>query len=139
MASALAALANASVTFQVPGIGMVTDPDTGNVSPVVETVTVSLFLKVRQMEGTVGRFRLSDRVNYPGVDLIEAVYDGYAMAALDSRIRIGTTGTLTFASETPVPCEVSELRLAYGKTGLLGSVLASTLGETIQLVSRAQS
>lgn len=108
---------------------MVTDPDTGNVMPADASVTASLFLKADRVE----------TLRYPGVDSAETFYEGYAMAALDSRITIGTTGVLTFAGETPVPCEVSELRLPYGATGVLGTTLNTVLGERIQLVSRGQT
>lgn len=129
MASALSALSNASATFTVAGAGVVTDPETGNVSPANAAVTVALYLKAERQE----------LVRYPGVDTAETLYDGYALAPLDSRVQIGTTGTLTFAGETPVTCEVKGVRLPYGKTGLLGTTLSAALGERIQLVSRGQS
>lgn len=128
MASALSALANASVTFQVAGTGVVTDPETGNVSPAPGTVTASLFLKAERV----------DVIRYPGVDTSEILYDGFAIDVLDSRVLVGTKGTLTFAGEAVVECEVKAVRIPYGKTGLLGSTLNSALGERIQLVSRGQ-
>lgn len=133
MASALTALANASVTFLVPGTGVTTDPDTGNVIPAPATVTASFFLRLDSVD------TVSSRLGYPGVDQTECLYVGYAMDALDSRIALGTTGTLTFAGETPVPCEVVSIRAPYGKTGLLGSTLATVLGEQVRLLSRAQT
>lgn len=129
MTSALAALANATVTFQVAGTGVVTDPDTGNVAPAAASVTVELFLRAERIE----------TIAYPGVDQASTVYDGYALAPLDSRIVIGSQGTLTFAGEEPMPCEVKALRLSYGGTGLLGQTLSDVLGERIQLISRGQS
>lgn len=129
MASALSALSNATATFRVAGTGVVTDPETGNVSPAGATVTVALFLSASQTRV----------LRYPGVDTTETVYEGYALDALDPRIEIGTTGTLTFAGESPLDCEVRSVRLPYGKTGLLGSTLNSVLGEKVQLVSRGQA
>lgn len=129
MASALSALANATAVFHVAGTGVVTDPETGNVSPAGATVTASLFLKAERVEV----------LRYPGVDTAETLYEGYAIDALDSRIVVGTTGTLTFAGEEAVDCEVKAVRLPYGNTGLLGSTLNSVLGEKLQLVSRGQA
>lgn len=131
MASALSALANATATFTVPATGVYTDPATGNVLPATSTSTVSLFLKATTV----------NEVIYPGVDQITTIYEGYAVnpTALPAGVTMQSTGTLTFAGEAPVPCEVLALRTPYGKTGLLGDVLNSTLGETIKLVARKQS
>lgn len=128
MATALSALANASATFQVAGQGVVTDVETGNVVAAVETVTVTLFLKGDRVQATP----------LPGVDVVDAVYEGYATEALDARILVGTKGTLTFGTEEAVDCEITALRLPYGDTGLIGPVLNSSLGERIVLVARGQ-
>lgn len=131
MASALSDLANATATFEVAGTGVVTDPDTGNVSPAEATVTVELFLRAETIEIT----------RYPGVDQLDTLYEGYAVVPMtfDSRVQVGSQGTLTFAGEAPVRCEVKALRLPYGNTGLLGATLAAVLGEKIQLISRGQA
>lgn len=131
MASALSALANATATFSVAGVGVVTDPETGNVAPAQATVTVGLFLRAETVE----------IMRYPGVDQLDTLYEGYAVdpMALDPRIQVGTQGTLTFAGEGPVSCEVKAPRLPYGNSGLLGATLAAVLGEKIQLTSRGQS
>jgi hypothetical protein len=130
MASALAALANATATFQVAGTGTVTDPDTGNVMAAGASVVVSLFLKAEKVGYTA----------LPGVDVVDTVYAGYAISpmALDPGIVIGTTGTLTFAGEEPVACEVVEVRLPYGAEGLIGGTLAGVLGQSVRLVARGQ-
>jgi len=128
MASALSALANATATFTVAGTGVVTDPTTGNVTPATETVSVSLFLKADRVRGA----------GFPGVEIIETVFEGYALDALDPRITLGTEGGVEFAGEGTIPCEVVGLRLPYGATGLLGETLNAALGERIQLVSREQ-
>jgi hypothetical protein len=131
MASALAALANATATFHVAGTGTVTDPATGNVSAAGATVAVSLFLKAEKVTFTA----------MPGVDVVETSYSGYAIEpmALDPRIVIGTTGTLAFAGEDAVDCEVAELRLPYGAQGLVGGTLAGVLGQAVRLVARGQA
>jgi hypothetical protein len=96
--------------------------------PATETVTVSLFLKSDKISGT----------SFPGVEIQETVFDGYALSALDERIVVGTTGTVNFAGEGVVTCEVTGVRLPYGKTGLIGATLNASLGERIQLASREQ-
>jgi hypothetical protein len=128
MASALTALANATATFTVAGSATITDPETGNIKPVDESVVVSLFLKAEKQRNR----------QFPGVDIEEVFFEGYAVEALDSRVLVGTLGSLSFSSETAVDCEVLELRTPYGDTGLIGDVLAKALGEKIVLVSRKQ-
>ena len=128
MATALNALANATATFQVAAVGVVTDPTTGNVLPASESVTVSLFLKSDRISGT----------SFPGVEIQETVFDGYVLESLDSRVVVGTTGTIDFAGEGVLGCEVTGVRLPYGKTGLIGSTLNAALGERNQLTSREQ-
>jgi hypothetical protein len=130
MASALAALANATATFQVAGTGTVTDPDTGNVMAAGASVVVSLFLKAEKVAYTA----------MPGVDVVVTVYSGYAVQpmALDPRVVVGTEGVLTFAGDEAVPCEVTELRMPYGSEGLIGGTLATVLGQGVRLVARGQ-
>lgn len=130
MASALSALANASATFTVPATGIVTDPETGNVTAATNTVTVSLFLKAEKVSTTA----------LPGVDVVDTLYEGYAVdpVAIDNGVVVGTEGVLTFGTAEPVECEVTALRLPYGDTGLLGATLNAALGERVQLLARGQ-
>jgi hypothetical protein len=128
MASALRSVVNATVTFQVPTTGVRTDPDTGNVGPATKAVEMELFLKAAAVGQQI----------FPGVNVQDTVYEGYAVEpmAFDAAITDGTTGTLRFAGEVPVECEVLELRLNYGNSGLIGGTLARVLGEKIRLVAR---
>ena len=128
MASALSALANATATFTVASAGVVTDPHTGNVTPSTETVSVELFLKSDRISST----------SFPGVQVSETVFDGYCLTTIDSRVDVGTEGVVSFAGEGQFPCEVTGLRIPYGKTGLIGATLNAALGERIQLTSREQ-
>jgi hypothetical protein len=130
MASALSALANASVTLQVPGVGVTTDPTTGNVAAVTSTTTISLFLRAEKLAYTP----------YPGVDVVDTVYEGYAVdpQVVPAGVVIGTAGVLTFAGEGAVDCEVLELWMAYGSTGIIGATLQTALGDRIRLVARGQ-
>lgn len=130
MTSALAALANATAIFTVPTVGTVTDPMTGNVVPATESVTVSLYLR----QGTT---RPSD---FPGVDTEVETYEGYAVnpQALDARIKPGVVGTLNFAGQGAIDCEVINGRFPYGTTGLIGSTVQQVIGDKIRLARYVQ-
>ena len=130
MTSALAALANATATFTVPTVGTMTDPTTGNVVPASETVTVSLYLR---QAGT-------SNAGFPGVDTDVEAYEGYAVnpQALDARVKPGITGTLNFAGQGAIECEVINGRFPYGSTGLIGGTLQQVLGDKIRLARYLQ-
>jgi hypothetical protein len=130
MTSALAALQNATLVFTVPASGTTTDAETGNVTANTETVTVSAYLKGESVAETT----------FPGVNVITVLYEGYVTSgSLDSRVKVGTSGTVTFAGQDATECEVLEVRLPYGETGLLGSILSDALGVKVRLASRTQS
>ena len=130
MTSALAALANATAAFTVPTVGTFTDPTTGNIVPATETLTVSLYLRQGNTNGS----------GLPGVDADVETFEGYAISpqALDARIKPGITGTLSFAGQGSVSCEVLNSRFPYGSTGLLGSTLQQVLGDKIRLARYVQ-
>ena len=130
MASALVALANATAVFSVATVGTTVDETTGNVLPVTETISVTLYLR----QGSLSPNDL------PGVDVDADVFEGYAISpqALDARVRRGVTGTLTWAGDAVQPCEVAELRDPFGTAGLLGSTLQQVLGDRIRLIRYRQ-
>lgn len=130
MASALSALANATATLEVAATGVLTDPDTGNVTAVTGTTTLSLFLRAEKVGYSP----------YPGVEVVDTVYEGYAVnpQVVPAGVMVGSVGTLAFAGEETVDCEVLELRMAYGGTGILGATLQAALGDRIRLVARGQ-
>lgn len=129
MASALTSLINATATFALPTAGTTVDAY-GNVIPLTEDVTVSLFL--RQSPTTEQTF--------PGVDISQDTFDGYAVSpqALDARIKPGVQGTVTFSGGTATNCEVMASRYPYGTIGLIGSTVQSVLGDKIRLRSVPQ-
>jgi len=131
MTSALAGLANASAVFTLPTVGTITDPTTGNITPATETVSVTLYLRQGGSNGS----------NLPGIDADVETFEGYAVSpqALDARIKPGITGTLNFASQGSVACEVISSRFPYGSTGTIGSTLQQVLGDKIRLVRYVQS
>jgi hypothetical protein len=130
MTSALAALQNATLVFTVPASGTTTDAETGNVTANTETVTVSAYLKGESVAETT----------FPGVNVITVLYEGYVTSGtLDSRVKVGTSGTVAFAGQDATECEVLEVRLPYGESGLLGSILSDALGVKVRLASRTQS
>ena len=130
MTSALTALANATAVFTLPTVGTITDATTGNVVPATESVTVTLYLRQGSTNGS----------NLPGVDADVEVFEGYAVSpqALDVRIKPGITGTINFASQGSVPCEVINTRFPYGSTGLVGSTIQQVLGDRIRLARYVQ-
>jgi hypothetical protein len=127
MTSALAALANATATFHLATVGVTTDPDTGNVMPQTEDVTITLYLRQGGLSPA----------NFPGVDTDSITFEGYAVSpqALDVRIRPGVTGTLAFAGQPAVRCQVVQERYPFGSSGLLGSTLQSIVGDKIRLTT----
>ena len=130
MTSALSALANATAVFTLPTVGTFTDPTTGNVVPATESVSVTLYLR----QGN------NNSSGFPGVDTEVETFEGYAVSpqALDARIKPGITGTLNFAGEGSIPCEVLSSRFPYGSTGLLGSTVQQVLGDKIRIARYVQ-
>jgi hypothetical protein len=126
MTSALSALANATAVFTLPTVGVITDPDTGNVLPAEETTTVTLYLRQGSPQAA----------NLQGVDADTITMEGYAVEpqALDVRIRPGTRGTVTMG-DREMSCEVLQERFPYGNTGLLGTTLQTILGDRIRLAA----
>ena len=125
--SALFALVNATVKFRVAGAGVVTDPDTGNVSPTLELQTHKAFLKAVNVDPTI----------YPGVNTNALVYEGYVVdpQVLDPKVQVGSTGLLAFGSAGEVEFEVLRARIGYGDQGALGSRLSDALGTKITLLT----
>jgi hypothetical protein len=126
--SALQALANATVAFEIAGAGVVTDPDTGNVYAAKSEVSYTAFLKAVNVDPAL----------FPGVDANGIIYEGYVInpQSLSSKVGIGSTGTLTFGSGQPVGFEMVRSRLGYGDTGTLGSILTNALGTKITLLAK---
>ena len=125
MSSALFANANATATFDVVDVGTVEDPDTGNILPVTEQISVVLFLREGSRSGS----------DLPGVDTDSLTYEGYAVnpQALDARIQAGVTGSLVFSGKPAARCEVLQERYPYGSNGLIGQTLQNVLGDKIRL------
>ena len=125
MSSALLALANSTATFNVVDVGTVEDPDTGNIIPATEQVTVALYLREGGRSGS----------GFPGADTDRLTYEGYAVdpQALDARIQAGVTGSLVFSGKPPARCEVLQERYPYGSTGLIGGIVQSVIGDKIRL------
>jgi len=127
MPSALSAVANASLTLELPAAGTSVDATTGNVVAAVEPVTFSAYLREGGRSGA----------GLPGVDTDTITLEGYAISpqVLDARVRPGVSGTLTFAGRPPRRCEVLQDRYPYGTSGLLGGTLQRVLGDRIRLAT----
>ena len=133
MASALTTLKNAVVTFQVPTSAVKEDPETGNIVPVTETISIELFLR-RGFGQTRVEEAGHDR-QMPGIDIEGDQFIGYCVSPtqLDDRVRAGITGMLDFAGEPRKEITVQDARFMYGSTGLLGKTLMDVLGHQIRL------
>lgn len=127
MTSALQALANSTLVLNVPIAGTTTD-DYGNVRPNTSTVTVTAYLRRAN----------PNRSGFGGTDIDGDVMEGYVMAALDSRIVRGTTGTVAFAGEPAQRCEVQDLNYSHGTTGLIGATKLRVLGASIRVIRYQQ-
>lgn len=127
MASALSAVSNASVTLELPAAGTSVDATTGNVVAAVEPVTFAAYLREGSRSGA----------GFPGVDTDTITLEGYAISpqVLDTRVRPGVAGTVTFAGRPPRRCEVLQERYPFGTTGLMGGILQQVLGDRIRLAS----
>ena len=130
MTSALAAVANAVVSFDVATAGTIVDPLTGNVLPRSETVVVSCYL--RQGSPAV--------TDLAGINVSGDTFTGYAILpqALDARVIPGTRGSIVFSGQDAAPCVVQEARGPYGSTGLIGSTIQSVLGDKLLLIRYRQ-
>jgi hypothetical protein len=135
MASALAALANATVTLEVAAAGTVTDAR-GNVVPATESVTVSMYLR----QGGVAFEGGTSLTDLPGIEAARELYEGYAVdpQSLDARIVNGTPGAIVFSGQPSQRCEIVSARYPYGTTGLLGSTIQQVLGDKVRIAVYGQ-
>lgn len=131
--SSLYGIRNAIVEFIVPTSQVIVDPKTGNVKTGTTTLSYDLYLRKAIRDG---------RTNYPGVDRLEASYDGYSVypSMLDSRIKSGTKGRLKFGkSDEYRDCVVRDARYQYSSLGTIGGALSSALGDSVLIDSNWQN
>ena len=130
MASPFTLVANATATFNLPTTGTITD-SLGNVRPVTQQVTATLFLRAAPDQ---------QPVDLPGVEATTVVLSGYAVnpMALDTRIRNGTTGTLSWQGRTHT-FTVNARNETYGDTGFIAETLTSKRGDDIRLTLQRQA
>mgnify|MGYP003646688123 CR=1 FL=1 len=130
MASALTALANASLVLTLPAAGTTTDAATGNVISNTTTQTLSAYLKQSQPITT----------DFDGVDVEGDVFEGYFTSGdPSSLVSRGTIGTLAFGGQAAQRCIVLDLDYPYGATGLVGSTLRSALGASVRVIRYQQA
>jgi hypothetical protein len=124
MASPFADVVNATATFTLPTTGTTTDAF-GNVIAATETVTATLFLKGRQEIPT----------GTPGTEGTLTTLSGYAVdpMALDTRIRQGTEGTVTWQGATHI-FEVLGRNVIYGDDGFISTTLTAERGDDITIL-----
>jgi hypothetical protein len=138
VASPFTQVANATATFSLPAAGTITD-SLGNVTPAMEPVTYTLFLK---MGGRVGVGALAPASSdLPGAGYTSEIMEGYCVSpmSLDDRIQLGTTGTLVFAGEPEVAITVIAARFYYGSEGFIGQTLTEKLGHRLRLRRQYQA
>ena len=124
MASPFTDVVNATAIFTLPTAGTTTDA-LGNVIAATESVTATLFLK--------GRPEVS--AGTPGTEGTLSTLSGYAVdpMALDTRIRQGTEGTLTWQGATHI-FEVLGRNIIYGDDGFIAETLTAERGDDITLL-----
>ena len=122
--SGLVSLKNATATFVVSGSSTSIDMETGNVIPSSESLTYKLY---------VVKSSQNDRANLPGTDTVQAEYTGNCVdpKITDSRLLPGVEGTLTPDGGTAVKCKIIDIGAPHGTGGLIGSVLANSIGTPI--------
>jgi biotin carboxyl carrier protein len=100
--------------------------DFGNVIAATDSVTATLFLKGRQEIPT----------GTPGTEGTLTALTGYAVdpMALDSRIRQGTEGTVTWQGATHV-FEVLGRNVIYGDDGFISTTLTAERGDDITILT----
>jgi hypothetical protein len=124
MASPFADVVNATATFTLPATGTSTDA-LGNVVAATESVTATLFLKGRAEIPT----------GTPGTEGTLTTLSGYAVdpMVLDTRIRQGTEGTLSWQGATHI-FEVVGRNIIYGDDGFIADTLTAERGDDITLL-----
>jgi len=124
MPSPFADVVNATATFTVPATGTTTD-QFGNIIAATETVSATLFLKGRQEIPT----------GTPGTEGTLTALSGYAVdpMALDTRIRQGTEGTLSWQGATHI-FEVAGRNVIYGDDGFIAETLTAERGDDITIL-----
>jgi hypothetical protein len=124
MASPFTDVVNTTATFTLPTTGTVTDA-LGNVVAATESVAAQLFMKGR-VESPTGT---------PGAEGTLTTLAGYAVEpmALDTRIRQGTEGTLTWQGATHI-FEVVGRNIIYGDDGFIADTLTTERGDDITLL-----
>ena len=124
MASPFADVVNATASFTLPATGTMIDA-VGNVVAATESVTATLFLKGRQEIPT----------GTPGTEGTLTVLTGYAVdpMALDTRIRQGTEGTITWQGAVHI-FEVLGRNVIYGDDGFISTTLTAERGDDITIL-----
>jgi hypothetical protein len=122
---------NGTVRLFVPADNTTTD-SRGNVIAVTQEEIYELYLEKQTKNRTL---------QYPGINSTSSLLVGYCVfdSVLDSRIKPGTRGFVTFSDFPETPCVVLDTMFKYNSVGLIGQTLTNVLGDSILLQQVFQS
>lgn len=123
--SPFAAIANGTITFQIPARGAATTDDVGNTILATAPFRVTVYLKKLNLI-SAARIR-----TLPGVDDKSTYYEGYAVSPmkLPSEIKVGVKSAATVGSASGF-FVVNEINGDFGSSGI-GALLESAAGTKI--------
>lgn len=128
MATALAPFANATITFRIPTATLETDPETGNVSPVMQEATLRALVKAT----------VPSELGMMGTQLIEVNFRGRTTDPVPEGVSEGARAVLLMDGEDyGWEVEVRGIRFPYGKGGI-GALVAPLAGDAIEMVGWRQ-
>ncbi|MEP0873611.1 hypothetical protein NDA01_28025 [Trichocoleus desertorum AS-A10] len=125
MTSPFAAIANATITFQIPAGGTATTDDVGNVVVATAPLEVVVYLKKLNLQ-SASRIR-----PLPGLDDKSTYYEGYAVSPmqLPPEVKTGAKAPATLGRESGFFL-LNEVNADFGSSGI-GAILEATTGTKI--------
>jgi hypothetical protein len=123
--SPFAAIANATITFQIPARGATTTDDVGNVVTATAPFKVVVYLKKLNLL-SASRIR-----PMPGLDDKSTYYEGYAInpMRLPAEIKVGAKAPATLGRESGFFL-INEINADFGSDGI-GALLEAAAGTKI--------
>ena len=125
MTSPFSAIANATITFQIPARGSVTTDDVGNVVLATAPFKVVVYLKKLNLL-SASRIR-----PLPGLDDRSTYYEGYTVSPmqLPAEIKVGMKAPATLGRESG-HFLINEINADFGSDGI-GALLEAAAGTKI--------
>ena len=121
--SALYSIKNATLQLDVAASSGGVDPETGNFVSASDSLSIDLYLEESS---------LNDEQVKPGSNYNESEYAGNMVNPKipDGRVKAGLWGTLLKDGKS-YRCKIKEVGAPFGVTGLIGQVLANSIGTPI--------